>query len=720
VKRPTMLVQAVLHQAALDLDLSVERDVETLQRRCKHEGLSFLTITLPMLSDSLERGLENGRLSCPSNFARHGSLPRFLGGFFSRVFTRDGVLLPDVDPRVIGYIRQICRFFKKLKIGCTADRNRKAAAHFLEVERELREGTEDIRRQDNYLDKISGILWSQVFPEINYTDLICHHGPGQTAEKLMLNERQRIRHWPIRSELTFPSDLHCYPNLWMAAQFSGLGECSVSVPGVEYIELKDEPSVRVVFVPKTQTAPRVIAIEPSHMQYMQQSLKDYMYDVIESHRLTKRSIRFTRQDVNQTLARTSSIDRRLATLDLKDASDRVHLGLVQRIFKTSGLLEFLEDARSIHATLPDGTNLVLNKYASMGSALCFPVEACVFYTLIQSAMHALDGRRPTSSSILYYSSKIDIYGDDIIVPVEYTDVVVNYLESYLLKVNVNKSFRSSLFRESCGADYYNGYPVNPVYARQVPHDDSRQWEAKHVMAWMATADLFYLRGQWIVAQAIRDLLCRVVRRTIPKSRELGSGVSFFSYLFTTDLYWHRELQCWKQKRIHYDPIKRKDSIDGDELACLNKWGFSSISRGHPSYSRSSDSTGYRSVDRPDIGEAKRQYYGAVTTSGIEYHYWGTSASVRDSGICRVQNIYGWTGQEFSPLQPVLSSSYANGEGTVCSSTRNRERSLETLFENRGLVDAVDYLDGRSIGIDFGSSTKRGGFKSKRRWVSLAG
>jgi hypothetical protein len=51
VKRPTMLVQAMLRQLSLDLDLSVERDLQRIADRCKHEGLSFLTITLPQLSD---------------------------------------------------------------------------------------------------------------------------------------------------------------------------------------------------------------------------------------------------------------------------------------------------------------------------------------------------------------------------------------------------------------------------------------------------------------------------------------------------------------------------------------------------------------------------------------------------------------------------------------------------------------------------------------------
>jgi hypothetical protein len=71
MKRPTMLVQAMLDQLAMDLDLSVERDKQRIACRCEHEGLSFLTITLPLLSDALERGLEAGTFTCPTQFSRH-------------------------------------------------------------------------------------------------------------------------------------------------------------------------------------------------------------------------------------------------------------------------------------------------------------------------------------------------------------------------------------------------------------------------------------------------------------------------------------------------------------------------------------------------------------------------------------------------------------------------------------------------------------------------
>lgn len=714
MKRPTMLVKAILADANLDLDLSVERDAQTIVRRCEHEGLSFLTLTLPTLSDALERGIEGGTFTCPTSFSRHGSLPRLLGGFFKRVFTKDGRLLPEPCARSVFWIRQICRFFKKPEMECSDSRNREAEASFIAIEGELRRMTPQIERKDILLDKISGILWSQVFPEPDYLDLVCHHGPGFTADRRLPNERCRISQWNHRSELTYPSDLHCYPNYGYAAAVGSSGTGTAEFEGPKYLSIRDEIPVRVVFVPKTLAAPRVIAIEPAHVQYMQQSLKDYVYKILESHSLTKHSIRFKDQSVNQRLAYSSSIDKRLATLDLKDASDRVHLHLVQRIFKTSGILEYLEDARSLHATLPSGRNIVLFKYASMGSALCFPVEAMVFYTLVQCAMHQLDGRRPSSRSIRDYSRQIDIYGDDIIVPTEYTDVVVSYLESYALKVNVNKSFRNSHFRESCGADFFNGFPVNPVYARTEPRDNLRHWGAEDVMSWNATADLFYLRGMWKTSQAIRDLLCRVVRRTIPKSSKLGSGLSHFSFLFTTHLRYNRDLCGWKQKRIHYDPIKRKDSIDGDELACFNKWG-QHVHRS--TYRRDFDDNHTVACLVARLANGRESFQSSP--SGTEHVNLDVDASISDGSISDLSPGMQSRGDtlplELCPLDESRYDCRAEGSRQVEGYQR-----LSLQLGTRAGIDPLAYLIGRSEGLTFTYSTERGSFKSKCRWVSLAG
>jgi len=717
VKRPTMLYEALLQQWSIDLGLSVERDIEVIRRRCEHEGLSFLTITLPILSDSLEKGLEDGFLSCPSNFSRHGSLPRFLGGFFRNVFARSGELLPDACPDSVFAIREICRFFKKLKIACTSDREDQAIARYKEVEAELAVMTPQVMRKDVNLDKVARIIWTQVFPEFDPNDLVCRHGPGVTADRLLSNERFDVKQWYDRFEYCFPVDLHGFPNYGVALGEYDEGDSGQGLDGVEYYSIADEPSVRVVFVPKTLTTPRVIATEPASMQYVQQSLLNYIVPKLESHRLTARSVHFSDQTRNQRLAHEASIDRRLATLDLKDASDRVHFLLVRRIFEGSGILDYLEAARSLHATLPDGSNLVLNKFASMGSAICFPVEAMVFYTLIQTAIHIQDGVRPTSSSIRRYSSLIDVYGDDLIVPTRYADAVVRYLEAYALKVNVNKSFQNGFFRESCGGDYYKGISVKPVYARQLPHDDARAWRAEHVMAWVSTADQFYETGRWHIAQAIRAMLERVLRTPIPRSRYDGEGVFFKSLLFDTDLKYNRDLCGWKQRRIVYQPTKKKDDIDGNATACLNKvftgspvpcgpvYDRQSLSQDSPmqEYSDNHSYTLRHLCDGEDKAEWRLGLLEGLSPSN-SILAGATRGERVEEGLPPPSSGYDGQRAQKAPAIPFLESggrSASPRTSRVCQYSPRR-----------------NHLEIAKSPLDFGSSVKRGGFRPKRRWVSI--
>lgn len=708
MKRPTMLAEAILQQQALDLGLSVERDVRTLARRVEHEGEGFLTLTLPLLSDALERGLEECRFSCPTQFRGRGSLPVFLSGFFNLVFDTDGKLLENPSVDAIRSIRQICRFFKKLKKPCSEARERKAIRGYLEVEGELRRRTDEVERTDHVLDTISRLLWTRVFHDFDPISLICRHGPGVTANRDLSNERNRIKHWDDRAELSFPSDLHCFPNYGYACG-DYHQEGAAYDNGIEYHSISGEAGVRVVFVPKTQAAPRVIAIEPAHKQFMQQGLLTYVVRKLESDPLTRKSLRFSDQRPNQRLAYRSSIDRRLATLDLKDASDRVHLHLVQRIFRDSQILENLEDSRSLHATLPDERNLVLTKFASMGSAMCFPVEAMVFYTLVQCAMHRADGIFPSYKSIKAFSAKIDIYGDDIIVPVEYTDVVVQHLESYALKVNVNKSFRHSLFRESCGADFFNGTDVKPVYARQEAPDDARKWLPEHVMAWTATANLLYMTGQWHAAQVVRDMVSQVVGKPIPRCRSLGSGVFFFSLLYSTKLRYNTELHCWKQKRIDYTVLKRKDIIDGDPIACLNL-------ALRPRKSEVLDSCDRTSIYCTFFEEQQKFWSndGNPWTNGLLGQSQERDPTVEFLGnLRRVHDSLDQLGENLEGSERSL------GSEVVSFTTHRRPAVSRRDDRDSSKARGVLNMECKSLGTDFLASTYRGRYKPKYRWFTVS-
>lgn len=579
MNRPTMLLTALLADAGRAVGVSTARDVQTIEHRIKHEGFSFLTITLPVLSDYLERGLETGYLSYDLGryfrFQSHRSLPRFLGGFFRYVFNDAGIVLANPDPNAILAIRQVSRCFKKIFEVCDDEKTLAAARRYITIEEELEAHDVSVHRCDPILDQTASILGRNLSETPTREELVCRHGPGATADRRTPNGRLQISTWPLRAVSLFPIEDHAIPN-W---------GCHDDLRDVQLLVEGDEPPVRVVFVPKTALTPRVIAIEPSHMQYMQQAIMGYMVKKLESVAPFRGHINFSDQSINQQLARRGSMSRWLATIDMKDASDRVHKDLAKRILGKTALWPYLEACRSRTATLPDvlpedERKLHLRKFASQGSATCFPVEAYVFFCLIISAVHVHRNTMPTWDSVRSIAKDVWVYGDDIVVPSPLVDVVCAYLESFGLKVNRTKSFSKSHFRESCGADYYNGTSVKPVYFRQRLPGANDRWTPKQLMAWTSTSNQLYMSGYWESSQIIRDWITNEVG-PIPRMRRNASidngnpfrvrpkvksgyddpsGLVFVSVVYDTRLRWSDDYQSlgWKvrdyaMKRVS-DPV----------------------------------------------------------------------------------------------------------------------------------------------------------------------
>jgi hypothetical protein len=165
---------------------------------------------------------------------------------------------------------------------------------------------------------------------------------------------------------------------------------------------------------------------------------------------------------------SGSRDGIISTIDLSEASDRVSLALVEEIFGFNPtFLRYLRLSRSRFVQTEDGELVLLNKFASMGSALTFPIESMVFLTIVITAICRKRGdfSRKTVRSLRKRSDTLSIYGDDIIIPTDVYPEVVQSLSSLGMKVNESKSFSTGKFRESCGIDAYDGQVVTPTYAR---------------------------------------------------------------------------------------------------------------------------------------------------------------------------------------------------------------------------------------------------------------
>lgn len=213
---------------------------------------------------------------------------------------------------------------------------------------------------------------------------------------------------------------------------------------------------KLVFVPKQAGKDRAICMEPAWLQFLQQGIQRQLvaYTHDKRHPL-HRMVDIFSQENNRTLCANAQY-RGLATLDLSDASDSVSWHLVSKLTAGTPLHRYLYATRST-TTLIDGRRVKMVKFAPMGSALCFPIECYVFASIVELAYRLHYGQASRG-----HLSGCSVYGDDIIVPAELNQLVVEILTSLGFVVNVSKSFDSGRYYESCGVEYCDGVMINTV------------------------------------------------------------------------------------------------------------------------------------------------------------------------------------------------------------------------------------------------------------------
>ena len=495
-----------LKEAGGTLGVRTCRDEAYALSRIENEGLAFLTITLPRFEKDFLRSISLGRVASDSfvGFKRKRGLPCFLWGFLSRVFNSDGSLQPNVDPRVVKHVRQILLLLSKVEYPVSALRNEQAIAAYVETDRGLPELPDELLNEfercasillGDYLRSVESKIWSRSW--------LPRHSGGALATKETPNGRWGNTTWTERLQDVIPywDDLLIIP--------------SEDPVDVSVLTEEQEPPAKLVLVPKTMKGPRVIVEEPCHMQYVQQGVFHVMSEVLRESRYSALagSFSWASQDRNRDLARLGSIDGSYATIDLSEASDRVSLQLVDRLLASSRYLrQVVMAARSRKVKLPDGSVIDINKFASMGSSLCFPIESMVFYVIAEMGKASVDAVVP-SARRMRPSGRVRVYGDDIIVPQAAVHQVLTLLEAYGLKVNVDKTFSTGNFRESCGSDWYRGQDVSVFRLRHPMPIGPKQLELLRCA--IAFHNTVYDSGWFRLADEVRQILLGI-RPFIPR------------------------------------------------------------------------------------------------------------------------------------------------------------------------------------------------------------
>lgn len=358
-------------------------------------------------------------------------------GFFSPVSSCLDQFLDNQGAVQLRQLLQWTDFLKKVHLS-SADFSEKNISGYLATEKRL----EGISYDPALIDEISSI-WREWFGYTRLLEITPKHGPGSVVG-LCRNSGIIEKYAAMQDDLLLRHAFSDGPTDY---------DASYPIP----IRFESDPDWRtcdIVFVPKTMTGDRVISKEPASLQYWQQGLRDAIREFIADHKYLRSVISFTDQSLSQSLALSGSESGDYATIDLSEASDSVTVTLVKLLARRTWLLRPLISTRSRKCRLPDGSELLMQKFAPMGSGVCFDIECIVFASICEAC------RRRTSSK-----TKFRVFGDDLIVPTDYAMEVISMLSQLGFRVNTDKSFWVPTlwnFREACGIEAYAGYDITPA------------------------------------------------------------------------------------------------------------------------------------------------------------------------------------------------------------------------------------------------------------------
>lgn len=517
--------------------LTAQKDIDTLKRRVRGEGLEFLTKTLPSLGKALDKAISKDvAFECPAAFKRAKGrvTPVFLGVYFEQIFDSEGHVLeysspdnpwplyaPGEQPEVLDWenpsrerafrwaakavraVRQVCYLMYKLRGGESAASVEQAYATFFEVDASLPDEDEVVPLPEDIvqvLENTKAIL-HYVLANFSLEHITPRHGAGAVATGEKPWTKMSFKRFYSKVDEVYPYADNFFFN------YSHLCDDLQVLEGM--VELAHS-CAKLTHVPKDSRGPRLISMEPLEIQWVQQGQRALMYDYIQTHKATAGYVNFDDQEVNRRLALSNSFFGDQATLDMKEASDRVSLWLVKKLFPPH-VFRYIVATRSSYTELKGRCCVPLKKFAPMGSALCFPVEALLFWALAVGTLKTC-----TKASHFKRLPEVYVYGDDIILSKEVVPQVVRVYEACFLQVNVDKSCTGRFFRESCGMDAFMLQDVTPLKCK-APWPPSCPADS---LSWIEYSNSLWDKGYQSASDFVKGQLIQILG-AIPVVRARG-------------------------------------------------------------------------------------------------------------------------------------------------------------------------------------------------------
>jgi len=319
---------------------------------------------------------------------------------------------------------------------------------FLDAERSCKEVNQDRFRTAYLKHKRFEWLHNAIIRKISFVlgdfdgDEICDRanwGPGVTLNRNVKVDTSATNKFRFENGIT--RDL-----------FDLIGELHVLAYPTWVVKFQPVIGSKIVTVPKNSKTDRTIAVEPGINLWYQLGIGNTI-----RNRLLKVGIDLRNQGRNQSLAYSSSISGELATVDFSAASDSISIATVEALLPPRWFL-LMNCCRSMYGHLEGQTApLKFEKFSSMGNGFTFQLESLIFYAIAVCVVEYLQ----------LDTSNVSVYGDDVIIPVSAFKLYREICEIYGFRVNVQKSFFSGVFRESCGSHYFMGIDCKPYYLREV-------------------------------------------------------------------------------------------------------------------------------------------------------------------------------------------------------------------------------------------------------------
>lgn len=314
---------------------------------------------------------------------------------------------------------------------------------------------------------------------------------------------------------------------------------------------------KVAFVPKTAKTFRSIAVEPLGNGLVQKGIDLYL-----RNRLKRVGIDLSDQRPNQVYAMFGSIpgisEDPFCTIDLSSASDSISIELVREVLPPAWF-DLLNRTRSPSYML-DGEIHRSNKFCTMGNGFCFPLQTLIF----ASVCHAVQAGWP--------GKDFRVYGDDIIVRRSHFDRVLMCLKWFGFSPNKKKTYSDGPFRESCGANWYEGKDVSPF---------TLDFELDCLSSMFKFANL--ARRNPLSTDFLRECIDIVIssipdnfRFFRPYKGQSDTGIDCLDIQPTKRLWkWNRNFQTWSWLELAYESVT-------DRMATPDWVVMAAALRGHPS------------------------------------------------------------------------------------------------------------------------------------------